>query len=52
MRQLIINNKIEKTILMLNRREADELMKKPPRNVIACFTNEGFQIGHRYKYSY
>lgn len=37
--QLIINNRIEKTILVESQGEADEIMVKssPPRNVAACY---------------
>lgn len=37
--QLIINNRIEKTILIQSQQEAEEVMMKssPPRNVAACF---------------
>ncbi|KAJ4387984.1 Structural maintenance of chromosomes protein 6 [Gnomoniopsis smithogilvyi] len=37
--QLIINNRIEKTILVESQEEADEIMVKssPPRNVAACY---------------
>jgi chromosome segregation ATPase len=44
-RQLIIANKIEKTLLMENRAEADEVMYSKPRNAHLCFTSGGHKVG-------
>ncbi|KAG1468450.1 hypothetical protein G6F56_003822 [Rhizopus delemar] len=44
-RQMIISNKIECTLLMEDREEADHLMLNRPRNVELCFTSTGHQVG-------
>ncbi|KAI9298781.1 P-loop containing nucleoside triphosphate hydrolase protein [Neoconidiobolus thromboides FSU 785] len=44
-RQLIVSNKIEKIILIEDRKTADEVMYRPPHNVASCFTVDGFQVG-------
>ncbi|OMJ29839.1 Structural maintenance of chromosomes protein 6 [Smittium culicis] len=48
-RQLINLNRIEQIILVEVRSEADDIMRsnqgKFPRNVVACFTVDGFQVG-------
>ncbi|CEI95165.1 hypothetical protein RMCBS344292_09361 [Rhizopus microsporus] len=44
-RQMIIANKIESTLLMENREEADRLMRNRPRNVELCFTSSGHKVG-------
>ncbi|RKP36861.1 P-loop containing nucleoside triphosphate hydrolase protein [Dimargaris cristalligena] len=49
--QLINIHRIEQTILIEQRAEADRVMSSNrgqfPRNVIACFTVDGFQVGRR-----
>ncbi|KAI7896432.1 RecF/RecN/SMC [Mucor mucedo] len=44
-RQLIISNKIEKTLLMEDRAEADNVMLQRPRNIQMCFTSSGHKVG-------
>ncbi|EIE85364.1 hypothetical protein RO3G_10074 [Rhizopus delemar RA 99-880] len=44
-RQMIISSKIECTLLMDNREEADRLMMKRPRNIDLCFTSSGHKVG-------
>lgn len=44
-RQLIISNKIEKTLLMEDRAEADNVMLQKPRNIQMCFTSSGHKVG-------
>lgn len=44
-RQLIIANKIEKTLLMEERAEADEVMYRKPHNIHMCFTSSGHKVG-------
>ncbi|CAG8497689.1 11743_t:CDS:10 [Ambispora leptoticha] len=51
-KRVFINDKsIESTILIENRSEADEIMynhgRGYPHNVSACYTIDGFKIGHR-----
>lgn len=46
-RQLIISNKIEKTLLMEDRAKADEVMLRQPRNVHMCFTSGGHRVGNK-----
>ncbi|KAJ1972184.1 Structural maintenance of chromosomes protein 6 [Dimargaris xerosporica] len=53
--QLINSNRIEQTILIEQRTEADRVMSSRrgqfPHNVIACFTVDGFQVGHKSGFS-
>ncbi|KAL7312253.1 Structural maintenance of chromosomes protein 6, variant 2 [Mucor circinelloides] len=45
-RQLITNNKIEKMLLMTDRKAADDLMyNNTPRNIQLCFTDGGYKVG-------
>lgn len=47
LRQLITINKIEKIILIADRKEADKVMVNPPQKVIACYSIDGYQVGHK-----
>jgi len=45
-RQLITNNKIEKMLLMTDRKAADDLMyNNTPHNIQLCFTDGGYKVG-------
>lgn len=46
-RQLIVSNKIEKTLLMEDRAEADNVMLQQPKNIHLCFTSAGHKVGSR-----
>lgn len=48
---LVINHRIEKLILVETHSEADQIMASgpnhgPPENVLACYTVDGFSVGH------
>ncbi|OBZ83040.1 Structural maintenance of chromosomes protein 6 [Choanephora cucurbitarum] len=44
-RQLINSNKIEKILLMEDRKKADNIMLNKPRNIDLCFTSGGYKVG-------
>lgn len=46
-RQLIVSSKIEKTLLMEDRAQADNVMLQKPRNIVMCFTSAGHKVGSR-----
>lgn len=46
-RQLIVANKIEKIALVDHAREGDDIMNRGAKNIIGCYTKEGFQVGLR-----
>lgn len=47
-RALINNNKIEQILLIEDRKEAQEAVRGGyPRNVVACYTADGYQVGTR-----
>jgi hypothetical protein len=48
-RQLIDQNHIESTILIANRKEADEIMYSQPRNVTSCFALNPDRKGFGYR---
>jgi hypothetical protein len=48
LRQLIIQNRVEQIILVKERSRAEHVVGRGfPRNVLACYTANGFQVGMR-----
>lgn len=52
LRQLVINNSVEKIILVEHRAEANRIAtsgpnRTLPHNVTACYTLDGYNVGHR-----